>query len=246
MTASGPDRETSAERLKAARKAAGFRSARDFALSSGWKESTYRAHESGTRTIGQDDAERYARRLQASGIAIEARDILFGGEPARRDLTLPPLRGDVVRTDIPLPDIAALPRDVPVFGTAQGAVIDRLEGFALDTGKVVEQVPRPPGLAKVPDAYAVFVAGESMAPMHRPGELRYVHPHRPPRGGDSVVILVRQGEGRPLSAFLKLYRGRTPSSVIAEQLNPPAIVELKASTVEAVHLVMSLNDLFLG
>jgi SOS-response transcriptional repressor LexA len=44
--------------------------------------STYRAHEGGTRTIGQDDAERYARRFRAAGANITAPIILFGTLPA--------------------------------------------------------------------------------------------------------------------------------------------------------------------
>jgi SOS-response transcriptional repressor LexA len=65
-------------RLEAARKSAGFRSRRSAALECGWPTSTYSAHERGERTIGQDDAERYARRFRAEGVSITAREILFG------------------------------------------------------------------------------------------------------------------------------------------------------------------------
>lgn len=58
------------KRLKQARINAGFRSARDAALQHDWKESSYRAHENGTRTIGLDDAERYARSYQSSAVWI--------------------------------------------------------------------------------------------------------------------------------------------------------------------------------
>lgn len=67
-------------RLKAARELAHYRSAREAALDNRWPESTYRAHEGGTRTIGQDDAERYARRYRAKGVQVTAKDILFGQE----------------------------------------------------------------------------------------------------------------------------------------------------------------------
>jgi SOS-response transcriptional repressor LexA len=73
-------RKAQGRRLAAARKAAGWRSARAAALENGWPESTYRAHEGGTRTIGQDDAERYARRFQAAGVAVTAQAILFDQE----------------------------------------------------------------------------------------------------------------------------------------------------------------------
>ena len=65
-------------RLKAARQAAGFRSARAAAHEFEWPESTYRAHEAGTRTIGQDDADRYARAFRARGAVVSSQSILFG------------------------------------------------------------------------------------------------------------------------------------------------------------------------
>lgn len=65
-------------RLAAARLQAGYRSAREAALSNGWPESSYRAHEKGTRTIGQDDAERYLRRFRAAGASVTAQSVLFG------------------------------------------------------------------------------------------------------------------------------------------------------------------------
>lgn len=64
-------------RLKAARIAADYRSARAAALDNEWPYSTYGAHERGGRTIGQDDAERYARRYRASGVKVTAQSILF-------------------------------------------------------------------------------------------------------------------------------------------------------------------------
>jgi hypothetical protein len=71
-------RKAQGRRLRLAREAAGYRSAREAALESGWPESTYRAHESGTRTIGQDDAERYARRFRAAGAKVTGQAILYG------------------------------------------------------------------------------------------------------------------------------------------------------------------------
>lgn len=78
MSSSDSLRQQQGERLRAARLTAGFRSAREAALSNNWPESTVRAHESGTRTIGQDDAEKYARRYRLSGADVTARSILFG------------------------------------------------------------------------------------------------------------------------------------------------------------------------
>ena len=73
-----------------ARKAAGFNSARHAALECDWAESSYRAHERGSRTIGQDDARRYIHRFTAAGAqGYTAQWVLFGdgdaheGEPGQ-------------------------------------------------------------------------------------------------------------------------------------------------------------------
>ena len=49
-----------ATNLKSARIAAGYRSAASAALAHGWSENTLRGHESGTRSIHNDDAKKYA------------------------------------------------------------------------------------------------------------------------------------------------------------------------------------------
>ncbi len=88
MIQSGENRVRAAqgERLRQARIAAGYRSARDAALQNAWPESTYRAHEAGTRTIGQDDAERYAARFRRDGVEVTAKGLLFGDDDAPEPL----------------------------------------------------------------------------------------------------------------------------------------------------------------
>lgn len=68
-------------RLQSARVAAGFSSARSAALAHNWPESTYRAHEAGTRTIGQDDAARYINGFRSDGAkGFTGMWILYGDE----------------------------------------------------------------------------------------------------------------------------------------------------------------------
>lgn len=76
-------------RLAELRKAAGFRSARKAALTFGWAESSYRTHESGTRTIGQDDAEKYAKAFYEAGGKADAKWILFGVADGVKPLMVP-------------------------------------------------------------------------------------------------------------------------------------------------------------
>jgi hypothetical protein len=68
----------------AARLEAGFTSAAKAVKASSarakWKASTYTAHERGSRTIGQDDAERYAAFFSHHGATVTAIDIMFPEE----------------------------------------------------------------------------------------------------------------------------------------------------------------------
>lgn len=94
-------RKVQGERLRSARKAAGYRSARAAALENEWPESSYRAHEAGTRTIGQDDADRYAKRFRALGVKVTGQTILYGDsaapEPDPQALALNEKQATVVR-----------------------------------------------------------------------------------------------------------------------------------------------------
>jgi SOS-response transcriptional repressor LexA len=98
-------RKAQGRRLKAAREAAGYRSARDAALSNEWPESSYRAHESGMRTIGQDDAERYARRFRSAGAPVTAQSILFDRQTLSRDGVPSPFEQSLARHA----DVASVP-----------------------------------------------------------------------------------------------------------------------------------------
>lgn len=69
------------KRLQKIREAAGFGSMRSAALGCDWPESTYKAHEKGTRTIGQDDAMRYVAGFSRRGAkGFTAKWLLFGDE----------------------------------------------------------------------------------------------------------------------------------------------------------------------
>ena len=126
-------RRAQGRRLSKAREAAGWRSARAAALDNGWPESSYRAHEAGARTIGQDDAERYARRYRAEGVAVSAQSILFGDEssaaaPDEASLTHIPLLSWVSAGKLADADSQIPVEKVPLLAFAD---LGRGEFFAL-------------------------------------------------------------------------------------------------------------------
>jgi hypothetical protein len=118
-------RKEQGARLRKVREAAGYRSARSAALDNKWAESTYRAHEGGTRTIGQDDAEAYAKRFRYKGANITAALILFGDErrsspSAAPDSTAEPATPSLASrasktTGIPLTDIPGIREQLEIF-----------------------------------------------------------------------------------------------------------------------------------
>ena len=132
-----PTRKAQGRRLSAARKDAGFRSAREAALENGWAESSYRAHESGTRTIGFDDAERYAKRYRSKGVGVDASVILLGAKEAR-----------------------TVSSGMRVVGYAGANARADVIVFTTDHGDLADDVRPPPGANE--NTVALQVRGSSM------------------------------------------------------------------------------------
>lgn len=106
------------DRLKAARKAAGYETAADAARAFGWNENTYRSHESGIRGVPRQSIVKYARAFKVSV------DWLLTG----RVDGMPPLTHSVAIRHLPLFDAAILPRskfqlEEAVTGVASGAAL---------------------------------------------------------------------------------------------------------------------------
>ena len=91
-------RKGQGSRLRTVRLAAGYPSARSAALDAGWAESTYRAHEGGTRTIDPGDAARYVLhflKVGAKGENFTGRWIIYGDDDDLAEASLDDLvRGE--------------------------------------------------------------------------------------------------------------------------------------------------------
>lgn len=174
-------------------------------------------------------------------------DWLISGIDAPLGNDLPPevarAERDFIRADVDPPSRDRMTQDIEVLGTAAGSLI-HLEFEGLDIGGRVENVRRPPALVGVSDAYAIYVTGDSMSPMHNQGELRFVHPGRPPQPGDTVVVVTRAWNDDPGQAYIKIYRRRRGGHLVLEQLNPPATLEIPEQYVITIHKVPTMNELF--
>lgn len=124
---------------------------------------------------------------------------------------------------------------IPVYGSAMGGSDGR---FQLN-GQIVDMVAAPPGLRGTKDAYAVYVVGSSMEHRYYEGETVYVHPGKPPRPGDFVVVQLKpRVDGDDYEGVVKKLVSRTPSKIVVEQFNPPMRIEFAADEVRALHKIV--------
>lgn len=181
-------RKEQGARLKAARIAAGYRSAAEAAASNDWAESTYRAHEAGTRTMGQDDAERYARRFRGLGVRITAQEILFG-------VAAPPE---------PQPHAAAgrfVARVVPLLSwVSAGELADSDSQIPLEDVPLLAYTELPRG-----DYFALKVVGDSMDRISPDGSIILVNRAERTLVSDAAYVFAVRGE-----ATYKLWQPSPP------------------------------------
>lgn len=74
-------------------------------------------------------------------------------------------------------------KNLPVMSAAMGG-----DGHVIISFEPIEYISRPSYLEHVPDAYGVYIVGESMVPAYRPSDIAYVHPRLPPARDTDVVL----------------------------------------------------------
>lgn len=227
-----------AARLRAAREAAGFKSASDAAQKFRWRASTYMAHENGQNGIRTEPALAYARAFGVdpgwliTGIGKESTVKNSTGKKAgARETGTAPANA--------IYSAERWPRDLRVLGMAECGP----DGWSLWNGEVIEMTSRPPNLAGAALAYAVYVVGDSMEPRYHSGELVYVHPGRPVDVGAYVLVQVKpKDDGDAPRAVVKRLLRRSATKVTLEQFNPKKTIELKSSDVLSMHRVVGSGE----
>jgi len=127
---------------------------------------------------------------------------------------------------------------IPAYGHALGG---KDGGFIL-SGNQVSEVLAPPNLAHVPDAYAVYVVGESMEPRYFAGETVFVNPRLPISRGAFVVAQIAKGNGDEPQAYVKRFVSQDARRLRLEQYNPKKTLEFPVSTVVAIHRIVMSGD----
>ena len=124
---------------------------------------------------------------------------------------------------------------IPIYGRAVGGI----DGRMIFNGEKLGEVYAIPALANVPNAYALYVSGESMEPRYFAGEVVYVHPTRPPARGDHVVVEIQpDSDGEPPYGFVKRYLRWTGPELILGQYNPEVEIRIPSEKVIRVNVIM--------
>lgn len=150
-----------------------------------------------------------------------------------------------------------LPRDIPVFGTAEGAStpVDGdgntvlIDAMTMDQDEVVEYRLRPSSLIGKRNIYALYVIGDSMAPWKEAGELIYIDGNRAPAINDYVVVQCRNDfvehadEHRIVRTMVKRLVRRSSQWVELQQYNPAQTFRIPTSSIAKIQRVMRLDEL---
>jgi phage repressor protein C with HTH and peptisase S24 domain len=224
---------TIGERIRIAREALGM-SQEELATRVGIKQQSVGDLENG-KTRSTKHLLKFARVLGRNPDWLETGDVSKSGattevEPAT-----------VAGQPMSAPSIASMQIDVPELGTAVGG---NHGDFSLN-GQVIDYKRRPPGIASNRGVFCIRVRGESMAPRFEEGDLIFVDPNRPTKGGDDVLVEMKpQRAGEPGNAYIKRLVSKTPTKLILRQFNPAdAKVELQAEKVLRVSYILTLADL---
>ena len=135
---------------------------------------------------------------------------------------------------IPLPPSPA-ERDLPVMGTVEGGPG---EGVTfINEGEAKEYITRPPALARVSNAFALYVHGESMEPRYFANEVLYVNPNRPVTKGCFVAVETRSGQ-----ALIKQFVSRSDDLLVLTQFNPRKEIRLPTAEIKWMHRIVGSGE----
>jgi phage repressor protein C with HTH and peptisase S24 domain len=130
-------------------------------------------------------------------------------------------------------------RTLPVLGSAMAGP----DGYFEWQGQVIEHIWRPPSLATVKGAFALYVVGESMSPRYEEGELLHCHTARRPRPRDYVVVEMHpEHEGGPILATIGRYVRQTANHIELGKLNPVGTVRLPTARVNRIHIIVGTGQ----
>lgn len=139
-------------------------------------------------------------------------------------------------TLVPAQAVVTTNKMLPVLGMAVGGE----DGRYIFNGSIIDYVVCPPSLENVAGAYAVYIDGESMYPRFKPGETAWVHPGKPARRGDDVIVQIHppEGDDSPPWGYVKELKGWAGNRLILTQHNPAIDIEFDRQEVITIHPIV--------
>jgi phage repressor protein C with HTH and peptisase S24 domain len=191
----------------------------------------------GDRKLRADELPKVARYLESDPAAISV--------PAEKSSARKEYDGLTPFAPVQLPEPSSLRYGLPIYGV--GACHGEYFGGTFEfNGEVVSRTRFPPALNDVPGAYGIYASGDSMEPRFEHGDLVYVHPTRPPKPGDDVVVQLHPDNVADVVAMVMIKRlvRRTAHKIILKQFNPQKEIEVPVERVKALHKILMGEELF--
>ena len=135
----------------------------------------------------------------------------------------------------PLPP-ATLSPSVPIVGLAQAGSGGFFDSAGFPAGQGWDEVPLP--WVSGDGHYALEVAGDSMLPLYRDGDIVVVSPTAQIRRGDRVVVRTREGE-----VLVKVLYRQTLKAIELHSLNPehpPRLID--RAEVEGIGRIVAVSQ----
>jgi transcriptional regulator with XRE-family HTH domain len=98
---------------------------------------------------------------------------------------------------------------------------------------VIDWVVRHPALLGMENAFALYVADESMAPRYFKGELIFLHPHKAPDVNKDCLMILKDG-----SALLRRLLLKTTETLTVTQFNPPLQQQIATADIQSLYSVV--------
>jgi phage repressor protein C with HTH and peptisase S24 domain len=127
---------------------------------------------------------------------------------------------------------------IPVYGHAVGGK----DGEFILNGNKVTEVLAPASLSSIPDAYAVYVVGDSMEPRYFAGETVFVNPRLPISKGAFVVAQIAAGSDGAPHAYVKRFVSQDARRLRLEQYHPRKVLEFPTAKVVSVHRIIMSGE----
>jgi phage repressor protein C with HTH and peptisase S24 domain len=172
------------------------------------------------------------RPLLASELGVDESQLRGAGLQPGKKAEVTPANARVIGN-------TRIDKTIPVYGHAVGGK----DGSFVLNGNKAADILAPPSLINVPDAYAVYVVGNSMADRYYAGEVVFVNPKLPVRRDDFVVVQIAATvEGDPPLAYVKRFISMDDRRLRLAQLSPRKTLEFPRQRVVSVHRIIMGGD----